>query len=93
MSRLAPKMDNVWKFHIPVLHRNAQVNGLDYGWFKMEYAESIDSFRVSLYADHDDANPAAQSSILGAATLPDTVSLAEYGGSGVTATIDIQGIV
>lgn len=73
---------------------NATVTGTTFGWFVVEYDSTGEQFCVKFLADADDdleAGVLAQSEDLAASTLPDTVSLAEVGGSGVTATIQLDG--
>lgn len=96
MSRRARHL-NIWqdvsdqKFLVP-REDNGEVTGVtDFGWYKLEYSEATTMFQVSFYGEADDANPVAQSDQLDASTLPTTVTLNEYGGSGITATIYVDG--
>lgn len=82
-----------FKFNIRARTGNAQVSGLDYGAFKLEYSGGGNEMRASLYANQDAADPVAQSADIDVATLPGAVSLAEYDGSGITATLDVEGVI
>jgi hypothetical protein len=96
MSRRANHLD-LWegsdeKFILHTRTGNASVTGIDFGFWRFEYNNATQEYRVSLYADKDDADPVAQSAELDATLLPDTVDLAEYGGSGVTASVFVDGV-
>jgi hypothetical protein len=96
MSRRANYLD-LWegsseKVVLNTRSGNASVSGLDFGFFKFEYGQGSTELRVSLYADKDDVDPVAQSADMDAMMLPDWVDLAEYGGSGVTAQVFVDGV-
>lgn len=98
MSRRASHL-NIWqdvsdqKFLVLTRTNNGEVvGGPDFGWYKLEYSEDTAQFQVSFYENANDANPVAQSDQIYTNTLPDTVTLAEYGGSGITATIYVDGM-
>lgn len=82
-----------FKFNIRSRTGNAQVTGKDYGAFKLEYSESNDKMYAYFYENQNDADPVAVSDIVDVSTLPGTVTLNEYDGSGVTATIDVEGVI
>lgn len=78
--------------HFLVANRtdNADVTGADFGFVKIYY-DGVGSFQVTLYAS-DKTTVVAQSANLATSSLPATVTLAEYLGSGVSGTIDIDGV-
>ena len=73
---------------------NANVTGVNFGFWKLEYDSARDEFRVRLYANRNDAEDAylAQSDVTDAATLPATVTVNEANDSGVSGTIYIDGV-
>ena len=96
MSRRARHL-NIWqdvsdqKFLVPREDNGENAGGLTFGWYQLEYSEGNTTFQVSFYEEMDDVNPVAQSDQLSTSTLPDTVTLNEYSGSGITATIYVDG--
>ena len=74
---------------------NAQVTGRDFGWFKIDHDRNLQQVRVRFYGNRDDAAEAhlAESSLINVALLPATITLAEVNGSGVTASIQVRGVL
>ena len=71
---------------------NADVTGAHFGWFKMDYSSGSDQVQVALFASSTDAEPVAQSVVVNRSTLPAVVTLGEYGSSGVSAEIYVDGV-
>ncbi len=59
---------------------------------RMDYSEATDEFQVKVYDQKTDANTICESARIDVNTLPDTVTLSEANGSGVSGTIDLDGV-
>lgn len=75
---------------------NAKITAgsLRHGWFKLDYNPKLLTVTASLFTNQNDAvgTELAISSAIAVASLPTTITLAEANSSGITATIDVDGI-
>ncbi len=73
---------------------NAQVSGRPDGWFKIEHDRNAAQIRVRFYAhrNHPEGSYLAESTLIPVASLPALVTLNPAGASGVSATIQIDGV-
>lgn len=81
------------KIRIVDLADNADVTGADFGWLVVEYDSSSEQVRALLLDQSDGLGaPVAQSDPIASSSLPATLTLNEVGGSGVTASVTVDGV-
>ena len=81
------------KFKVTPRYHNADLTiGTTSAHVRLDYSEATDEFEVKVYAQKTDANTICESARADVNTLPGTVTLSEANGSGVSGTIDVDGV-